>query len=133
MKRLLILFGVLDISTLIRLKDHALGSLNNLSEFSWGAIFEMLIYVSLVFSAYFLIRQSKIGCWLTYAQLPLRVAFYIPSFGFLIVFNKTLFNSPDNIVWLIIALEILRLFFTILIHRKLIMSRKVLTQSTQNL
>lgn len=130
MKRLLILFGVLDIITLIRLKDHALSTLTSLSEFSWGAIFAMLIYVSLVFSAYFLIRQSKIGCWLTYAQLPLRIAFYIPSFGFLIVYNKAFFNSPDNIVWLMIALEILRLFFTILIHRKLIMSRKVLTQAT---
>jgi hypothetical protein len=126
MKRLLILFGVLDIITLIRLGEHAFNTLNNLSKFSWVAMLSILIYVSLIFSAYFLIRQSKIGCWLTYAQLPLRAAFFIPSFGFLITYNRAFFSAPDNIVWLMIALEILRLFFTILIHRKLVLSSKIL-------
>lgn len=126
MKRLLILFGVLDIITLIRLKESALSNLTSLSKFDWVALLATLIYISLVFSAYFLIRQSKVGCLLTYAQLPLRVAFFIPSFGFFIAYDRAFFSAPDNIVWLMIALEIFRLFFTILIHRRLLPSSTAL-------
>ena len=126
MKRLLVLFGVLDIITLIRLKEHALHNLTSLYKFDWVALLATLIYISLAFSAYFLLRQSKVGCWLTYAQLPLRVAFFIPSFGFLIVYDKAFFNAPDNIVWLVIGLELFRLLFTILIHRRLLSSNTAL-------
>ena len=119
MKRLLILFGVLDIITLIRMYRQVLNLFTHIHNFSWFTIPNILMYISLFFSAYFLLKQNKVGCWLTYVQLPLRLFFYIPSFGFLITLNKNILEDPYYIIWIIIGLEILRLVFTILIHRKL--------------
>ena len=121
MKRLLILFGVLDIITLIRSYKHIILSTFTSTYFPLITVGHILIYASLVLSALFLLKQNKLGLWLTYGQFPLRIAFAILSFGFLLELNQ-LFDKRSKayliIFWILIGLEVLRLIFTILIHRK---------------
>ena len=121
MKRLLILFGLLDIIALIRSYKYFIPQTLTWTYFPLIAVGNILIYVSLVFSAFFLLRQNKLGLWITYGQFPLRIAFVILSFGFLFELSR-LFDKRSQaymtIFWILIGLEVLRLIFTILIHGK---------------
>ena len=121
MKKLLSLFGILDIITLIRSYDHLIPSLTAWREYPFITIASSVLYASLIFSAYFLIRRQKAGLWLTYLQFPLRMVFLVLSFGFLLL-TARLFNDRSAIynimIWFVIGLEIVRLIITIVIHKK---------------
>jgi hypothetical protein len=117
MKKLLPVFGLLDIITLIRSYKHIIPTTMDWTYFPLMAVGSTLLYIALFFSAYFLITQKKAGLWLTYAQFPLRLAFGILSFGFLFSANH-LFNNPAFLFWILVGLEALRLIFTIAIHKK---------------
>ncbi len=121
MKRLLVLFGVLDIITLARSFKLVFNSLEYFSDFFLINLSSIFLYATLISSAYFLIQQNKIGIWFTYIQFPFRMAFFVLSFGFLLVTNHLFNNSAFTykiILWILIGLEILRLLSTIFIHKK---------------
>jgi hypothetical protein len=119
-KRLLILFGVLDVVTLVRLYGP-MSAFWRHWETSWITTGNLLIFISLIFSSYFLIRQNKLGLWLTYLQFPLRLLFMVLSFGFLVVVVKFFEEGEmvyEILMWGLLGLEIIRLIATIQIHRK---------------
>jgi hypothetical protein len=120
MKRILVLFGILDIVTLIWSYGHVTNLLSELSNFHWITLGNLLIYGSLVFSFYFLLKYSKIGLWLTYAQFPLRLSFMVFSFGFLLAATRLFDNeetSYKGLMWGVMGFEMVRLIITIQIHR----------------
>jgi hypothetical protein len=120
MKKLLILFGILDIVTLILKYQIIPGLASDWTYFPIIVIGNILVCLLLIFSAYFLIRQHKIGLWLTYIQFPLRLLFVTLSFNFLFVMNS--FQQGELgfkiFVVTVMGLEIVRLIITIVIHRK---------------
>jgi hypothetical protein len=121
MKKLLILFGILDIVTLIRNFKIIKGLASDLTHFPVIVTANMLVYSSLIFSSYFLIRQNKLGLWITYAQFPLRLLFATLSFGFLLTMNR--FFQLEELeykifVATVMGLELVRLIISIQIHRK---------------
>jgi len=122
MKKLLIIFGLLDLVTLIRdIKNPIDTGFTSASPFFVAiAIGTPLCYLSLIFSAYFLIRQSKVGLWLTYGQFPLRLLFVILSFSFLLTINPFQLDELGYkyFIGALMGLEIVRLIITIQIHRK---------------
>ncbi len=121
MKRLLSLFGLLDIVTLIRSYRFIIPPTLTWKYYPLLAVGNITMYVSLVFSALFLIRQKKIGLLITYGQFPLRLAYVILSFGFLFEINRLFDKRIESymiIFWVLIGLEVLRLTYTIIIHRK---------------
>ena len=121
MKKLLILFGILDIVTLVRSFGHVRNLWGEWNVVPWIVAGNLLTYTLLIFSAYFLIKLRKPGLWLTYVQFPLRLSFMVLSFAFLMTIAE-LFESNQVIyrifLWGIWGLEILRLIVTIQIHRK---------------
>jgi hypothetical protein len=120
MKKLLILFGLLDIISIIRSYRSVAHLLTSDTSSLWLQVPNLLLFVSLGFSAYFLLRQSKAGLLITYVQFPFRIAFGILSFGFLFAFNTILDLERDSNIlgWILLGLECGRLFLTVLIHRK---------------
>jgi hypothetical protein len=118
LKKLLPIFGALDIITLFRSYKHFIPGVFTWANFPLVAIGNIVLYVMLFFSAIFLLRQNKLGLWLTYVQFPLRLAFLVLSFGFLFALSRVVSNSYMIILGILIVLEIVRLLFTINIHRK---------------
>jgi hypothetical protein len=121
MKKLLQLFGLLDIITLVRNYKHIVPSSIAWTDFPLITIGSTFLYALLVLSAFFLIRKQKTGLWLTYIQFPFRMMFLILSFGFLLMINNLFNNQPETygiMIWILIGIEIVRLIFTILIHKK---------------
>ncbi len=121
MKIFLQLFGMLDIVTLVRSYQYIIPPTTAWSVFPVLTLSKTLLYTSLIFSAYFLLKQSKPGFWLTYGQFPLRLAFVILSFGFLFTVNRLFSSNAYSYIilfWILIVLEISRLILTMLIHRK---------------
>ena len=121
MKKLLILFGLLDIVSIIRSFKPLALLVTNLSDLYWLQMLNLILFILLGLSAYFLLRQTKTGLWLTYGQFPLRLGFMVLSFGFLFSIHGIFGGQSDSykvLSWTLIGLECVRLFFTILIHRK---------------
>ncbi len=84
------------------------------------ALTTLILYASLIASAYFLLRQQKAGIWITYAQFPFRIMYQTMSFGFIWMLEGQ-FSSPTAVSYItmtLVVLEIVRLLITILIHRK---------------
>ena len=130
MKKLLILFGVFDIITLARNYKQIIPSSSTWTDFPLIGLSNSFLYLSLIFSAFFLIRQSKIGLWLTYLQFPLRLTFLVLSLGFLLLTTKFL-NNPETpyriMLWILIGVELLRLILTIIIHKRYFSRPKVVS------
>jgi hypothetical protein len=121
LKKLLPIFGILDIITLIRSYEHLIPGSTSWTEYPLITLAASVLYASLIFSAYFLVQKQKAGLWLTYLQFPLRMTFLDLSFGFLLLTSR-LFNEPTAIysimMWFVIGLEIVRLIITIVVHKK---------------
>ena len=128
MKKLLILFGIFDIITLVRNYKQIIPSQSILTDSPLIGLSNSFLYLSLIFSAFFLIRQSKIGLWLTYLQFTFRIAFLVLSLGFLLLTTKFL-NNPETpyriMLWVLIGVEFLRLILTIIIHKRYFSRPKV--------
>ncbi len=121
MKKLLTLFGILDALTLIRSYNIIIPLIRDLHYSPFFLGLNLLIYISLIFSSYFLVKQDKVGIWLTYGQFPLRLLYLILSFGFLSTLNQFLqFEDLGYRIFIgfLVGLDIVRLIITIQIHRK---------------
>lgn len=122
MKRFLVLFGILDIVTMLTQYYKIDSGLTSASPYFGTIIFGSLpLYASLVFSAYFLIRQTKNGIWITYGQFPLRILLIVLSFS-LFDYNESLLSASESgfkiFLSIILMFEVVRLIITIFIHRK---------------
>ncbi|NOX64297.1 MAG: hypothetical protein GXO85_00515 [Chlorobi bacterium] len=121
MKKLLIIFGILDIITLIK----SFGYWNRLIErfeVSWLDSLSILFYFSLVISVIWLFKNKSKGLTIYYFQFPFRIGLAIFSFGFLMPMSRLFENHGFGLQVLSIVcliLEISRLIASIIIHRKM--------------
>jgi len=121
MKRLIVLFGVLDFITLI----WSLTVSNNFAGIGWGLEFQIkniamgILLCSFLFSGYFLMRRNRIGIWIYYGQFPFRMVLGFLSFSFLItIFDLIgLGHLYSQIMYILLGLEIFRLAIAIHYHK----------------
>ena len=126
MKTSLRFFAFLDMLSFILLSGQVFNILANLKNLPEGTlsviriILLLLIYPSLLVSAYGLFRIKKFGLITSYIQFPMRLLAWVFSFGFLTLISQY-FANPLVFDWLfriVIILEFFRLYFTVQIHRK---------------
>ncbi len=118
MKRILIFFGALDMLIVVLSYQQVVSLLTNwTTSYIWMRLEYILIYISLAVSGYFLLKQSKVGLWLTYGQFPLKLISHVYSFSFLqiIIIN---YRNEKYFIWGLTILELIRLAITIQIHKK---------------
>lgn len=125
-KYILAIFGILDFISFIRTYKIGISRIDNIEHFPIMFMFEILLIISLLASGLFSIMNKKISLIIYYIQIPLRIAFMILTFGFLLEIFGLQYDSLGYkiIVAITFLLEITRLIFTIVIHR-----RKFRTQS----
>lgn len=119
-KKILILFGALDLITFIVNFSYATNYFVRIG-FDPLIIGFLILYLSLPISGLLLLKHKKAGIWINYFQMPLRFLFMTLSFGFILKITRLLDNGVgmyDALMWVIIALEVLRFIITIQIHRK---------------
>jgi len=122
MKKLLILFGILDLIAFIK-SFQLISSLIETGKITYlSNIVLASLFLSLVLSGIFLILSKKTGLWIYYCQFPFRL-FYSAGFsvGFILL-SIDLFSDFKQIFLILsilcMTLECLRLTLTIMIHRK---------------
>lgn len=110
----------LDILTFMRNLLYITNTLNlGFSGLSSEGIFNVvtrdLLLISLLFSAFFTVRQKKLGAWVYWGQLPVRYYFYLFSFSSLrdLPFLEVFENGPEIIFWLLVTFELLRIAYTV--------------------
>jgi hypothetical protein len=121
MKKFLVLFGILDLITVLKNYNNFYRLVFPNNGYHWLNIVILLIYMSLIISGYLLIRQKKSGIWFSYFQFPLRLLFALFTFGFLMILNRFINDQQIGIqlfTGLLAVLEIGRFIVTIMIHRK---------------
>ncbi|MRX47604.1 hypothetical protein [Pedobacter puniceum] len=119
-------FALLDVICLILLAQQAYTQYQSLLsnevltslEFFSRTLF-LLGWCSLIFSAILLAIPKKAGLWLYYAQLPLRLVFFIFSFGFISLLTYIInWQIIINMLMpLIVFGELLRLYYSVQIHK----------------
>ena len=82
-KNLSIVFGLLDLFSFVRTYKIGISMIDNIEHFPIMSILEILLIASLIASGILSILRSKISMIIYYAQIPLRLAFMILTFGFL--------------------------------------------------
>ena len=121
MKKILTIFGILDLISLI--KSYRFWMNINISfEFDWINILITVFYISLLISAILLLKSNIKGLIINYIQFPIRISIFVMSFGFLIPLSRLFENYKTGIYVLSIIcgiLEIIRLVVSIYIHRKI--------------
>ncbi len=121
MKKLLVVLGILDIISIFTNFKLITFLITNFAEITWLQSLNFGLFLVLGFLAYFLMRQAKVELWLTYLQFPLRLVFIVPSLGFLFELNKFFGGQEESfkiLTWMLLGIEFIRLFLTILIHKK---------------
>jgi len=119
-KKTLILFGLLDLVSFAVTYKFVIKVIENIEQFSFLSIPEILMIVSLIASGVLSIMRKKISLIIYYCQFPLRVTFMILSFGFLFKLFGFQYDSVGYkiLTWITFLLEIVRLIITIMIHKK---------------
>ena len=122
MKKLLILFGLLDVIGLAYASDRMIAVFKSEYIFTWMNLIWLMVYFSLIISAFFLLKLSKTGLWVYYVQFPFRVLWMSGlSFGFILLLARV---APENVIlkfFLMVSclvLEVGRLILTIIIHKR---------------
>lgn len=121
MKKFLVLFGILDLITVLKNYNNFYRLVFPNNGYHWLNVVILLIYMSFIISGYLLIRQKKSGIWFSYFQFPLRLLFALFTFGFLMILNRFINDQQIGIqlfTGLLAVLEIGRFIVTIMIHRK---------------
>jgi hypothetical protein len=116
-KNILIVFGVLDLISLILNFNLLKESLLNISTLPIFSYFQILLIISLLFSSVFSILKKKTGILIYYGQFGFRIAFFILSIGFIMKFSyhSVLFYILGVFVFIF---ELFRLIYSILLHKK---------------
>ena len=120
MNKFIITFGILDLFSFSQTYKVGLILVDNFKYFPLMNSLEILLILSLVVSGVLSIMRKKIALVFYYFQMPLRLTFVILTFGFLINIFGFQFNSIGFKVMFILTslLEIARLIFTIMIHKR---------------
>lgn len=122
MKKILVLFGILDLISVIHSLKLIATIIEKGAHLYWPNLLVIPLYGSLIVSGILLIKANRTGIWIYYAQFPFRLMFYAGlSLGFLYPICN-LFCDIKTINTLLVTIcsifEILRLIVTILIHKK---------------
>ena len=121
MKKAIIIFGILDIITLIKSFSYWHRLIERF-EVNWLDTLSILFYLSLVISVIWLFKNKSKGLIIYYFQFPFRIGLAIFSFGFIMPLSGLFENHGLGIQVLSVicsVLEISRLITSILIHRKM--------------
>lgn len=119
-KNLLIAFGFLDLFSFIQSFKIGINMINSIEQIPIFSILEILLIISLIPSGIFSIMRKKISLIIYFIQFPLKLVFVILTFAFLFILFGFKYNSNEYtiLLWLIVLLEIARLIFSIMIHKK---------------
>ncbi|MCG6191440.1 hypothetical protein [Maribellus maritimus] len=119
-KNLLIAFGLLDLISFLQSYKIGINMLNSIGQIPILSILEILLIVSLIASGIFSIMRKKISLIIYYIQFPLKLGFVILTFAFLFKLFGLQYNSNGYriLLWIIVLLEIARLIFSIMIHKR---------------
>jgi len=89
-------------------------------------VFSFILYLSLLFSGFYLIKRNKIGAILSYIQTPFRIIALIPPSMFFITWPlQYIFVNPKTITAMIafaillMLMESLKIYSVITWHRKM--------------
>lgn len=120
MNNLLIVFGLLDLFSFVRTYKIGINMFDNIEHFPIMSILEILLITSLIASGILSILRRKISLIIYYIQVPLRLAFMILTFGFLLKLFGLQYDSVGYkiLVGITFLLEIARLTYTIMIHKR---------------
>lgn len=116
-KNFLVVFGLLDVFSFIRLFFSFKTDIVNGEDLTIIGIVKSVLIFSLIFSGVFSILKKKTGIFIYYGQFALRLLFMIMSLGFLLIFSVTSYIHYALIV-IIFAFEFYRLIYSILLHKK---------------
>lgn len=119
-KNLLIAFGFFDLISFVQSYRIGINMLNSIGQIPILSILEILLIVSLIASGIFSIMRKKISLIIYYIQFPLKLGFVILTFAFLFKLFGLQYNSSGYsiLLWIIVLLEIARLIFSIMIHKR---------------
>ena len=119
-KNLLIVFGLIDLVSFIQTYKLGVSILDSIEHFPIMSILEILLIISLIASGVLSIMRKKISLIIYYFQIPLRIAFMILTFGFVLKIFGLQYDSVGYkvIVGITFLLELARLIFTIMIHKR---------------
>lgn len=119
-KDLLIAFGLLDLFSFIQSYKIGVNMLNSIGQIPILSILEILLIVSLIASGILSIMRNKISLIIYYIQFPLKLGFVILTFAFSLKLFGFQYDSNGYriLMWIIVLLEIARLIFSIMIHKR---------------
>lgn len=119
-KNLLIAFGLLDLISFVQSYKIGINLLKSIGQIPILSTLEILLIVSLIASGIFSIMRKKISLIIYYIQFPLKLGFVILTFAFLFRLFGFQYDSIEYriILWFIALLEIARLIFSIIIHKR---------------
>lgn len=120
-KNILILFGLLDLLTIIFSHKTLLNLIKNPDLIlALINLLTLVLLLSILLSGILSILKKKSALIIYYFQFPFKLGFFILSFGFILkIFDITLGTSLYYIVsGIIIFLEFARLLINIIIHKK---------------
>lgn len=119
-KNLLIAFGLLDLISFVLSFKIGINLLNSIGQIPILSTLEIILIVSLIASGIFSIMRKKISLIIYYIQFPLKLGFVILSFAFLFRLFGFQYDSIEYrfLLWFIALLEIARLIFSIMIHKR---------------
>jgi len=119
-KNLLIAFGLLDLISFVHSYKIGINMLNSIGQIPILSILEILLIVSLIATGILSIMRKKISLIIYYIQFPLKLGFVILTFAFLFRLFGFQYDSNEYrmLLWFIAFLEIARLIFTIMIHKR---------------
>ena len=123
MKKILVLFGILDLVAVVNSFQTMSSIIEKGTQFYWLHLVLIVLYGSMIASGILLIRSNKAGTWIYYVQFPFRLIFYAGlSLGFLYPICN-LFCDVKTINILLVSIcsvfEVVRLVVNILIHIKI--------------
>ena len=115
---ILIVVGILDLISFYRTYQAGLWILEGIAYTRWILLLKLVLILSFPFSGVLSILGKRAGLVLYYFQFPLKLAFLITSFGFVLQILPLTAFTYRIVLGLVVGLETVRLFLTIRMHRK---------------
>lgn len=134
MRRIFKLFAFLDLISIIFMFSQVWFLLNHLGKIKPDAFsmikagLTLLIYISLLYTAYGQFRFKRYGMIIYYIQFPFRLFLMVLSIGFITMLPEVIPMSDNAFTWLFricIVAEFFRLYYTILAYKKFVKVRQL--------